>query len=131
MSSVVLMRNSFFLFLVLAFTLAKAQTKISGVVTDIDGNSVPFANVVFKNDVQLMISDSVRAIVNDSLIDYVDRQELIDSAYIVNGGSPTNARVRPDIVTVIPLPRSWLNAKPREPPIETFVTLPDDCTSRL
>ena len=57
MSSVVLMRNSFFLFLVLAFTLAKAQTKISGVVTDIDGNSVPFANVVFKNSFEGTITN--------------------------------------------------------------------------
>ena len=52
-----LMRNSFFLFLVLAFTLAKAQTKISGVVTDIDGNSVPFANVVFKNSFEGTITN--------------------------------------------------------------------------
>ena len=57
MSSIVLMRNSFFLFLVLAFTLAKAQTKISGVVTDIDGNSVPFANVVFKNSFEGTITN--------------------------------------------------------------------------
>jgi hypothetical protein len=38
---------------------------------------------------------------------------------------------RPDIVTVTPLPRSWLNAKPKEPPIDRFVELPIDCISKF
>ena len=45
--------------------------------------------------------------------------------------STTFSNVRPDIETVTPFPRSWLNAKPKEPPIDRFVALPIDCISKL
>ena len=51
------MRNSFFIFLLLISVSALAQTKISGFVTDTDGASVPFANVVFKNSFEGTITN--------------------------------------------------------------------------
>jgi hypothetical protein len=51
------MRNSFFLFLLFISVGAMAQTKISGFVTDTDGVSVPFANVVFKNSFEGTITN--------------------------------------------------------------------------
>ena len=38
---------------------------------------------------------------------------------------------RPCIETVIPFPRSWLNLKPKEPPIDKLVELPIDCISKF
>jgi hypothetical protein len=51
------MKNFLFLFLLFILVGAKAQTKISGVVTDTDGVSVPFANVVFKNSFEGTITN--------------------------------------------------------------------------
>ena len=51
------MRNPFFLLLLLICVGASSQTKISGFVTDSEGVSVPFANVVFKNSYQGTITN--------------------------------------------------------------------------
>lgn len=43
------MKNSFFFFFLMISSFLFAQTKVSGLVFDEDGNTVPYANVVFSN----------------------------------------------------------------------------------
>ena len=51
------MKNTLFLFLLFISVCAVAQTKISGVVNDTDGEPVPFANVVFKDSFEGTITN--------------------------------------------------------------------------
>ena len=66
------MRNSFFIFLLLISVSALAQTKISGFVTDTDGASVPFANVVFKDSFEGTITNEEGRFYLESNQDYTD-----------------------------------------------------------
>ena len=66
------MRNSFFTFLLLISVSALAQTKISGFVTDTDGASVPFANVVFKNSFEGTITNEQGRFYLESNQSYTD-----------------------------------------------------------
>ena len=66
------MRNSFFIFLLLISVSALAQTKISGFVTDTDGASVPFANVVFKNSFEGTITNEDGRFYLESSQSYTD-----------------------------------------------------------
>ena len=66
------MRNSFFIFLLLISVSALAQTKISGFVTDTDGASVPFANVVFKNSFEGTITNEQGRFYLESSQSYTD-----------------------------------------------------------
>ena len=66
------MRNSFFIFLLFISVSALAQTKISGFVTDTDGVSVPFANVVFKGSFEGTITNEQGRFYLESNQDYTD-----------------------------------------------------------